>query len=89
MRQWTRWIVAALLLGLVGCAGSRPCMVIPAQLELAEDLREAARARLEDKTKELNRWSHAIDQSRTRLERLTEDRDQLRGEVVGSEEEQK
>ncbi len=76
------WLIAPLiLLVLGGCAGSKPCMVIPAQLELATDTRDAAQETLNKKRKDMERWQNAITQSQTRIARLTEDRDRLREEV--------
>ena len=81
MRQ-RRWlIIVALCLGLAGCAGTKPCLVIPAQLELARDTRDAAKATMDEKTKEMDRWQNAIKQSEARIDRLKEDRDQLQQEL--------
>ena len=77
-----QWVIAPLiLLVLGGCAGTMPCMVIPAQLELAADTRDAALEALNKKKKDMERWQNAITQSQTRIERLTEDRNRLREEV--------
>ena len=70
---------------LAGCAGSRPCMVIPAQIELARDVRDAARAELEAKKADHQRWVHNVEQSRMKIERLTEERDDLRKQVGDTE----
>lgn len=78
-RQWL--IAPIILLILGGCAGTKPCMVIPAQLELAADTRDAAKENVEKRRKDMERWQNAITQSQTRIERLTEDRDRLRDEV--------
>jgi hypothetical protein len=83
------WIIAVLILGLAGCAGTKPCMIIPAQIELAEDVRDAAHAAMEKEQDQVKRWQNAIDQSRTRLERLIEDRDRLKEEVGETGEEEK
>jgi hypothetical protein len=84
-RHW--WIHGLLLLGLVGCAGTKPCLVIPAQLELAQDTRDAAQDALDKKTKEMERWVNAIEQSRARIDRLKEDRDKIQKELEGLESE--
>jgi hypothetical protein len=67
-----------------GCAGTKPCLVIPAQIELARDVRDAAMRTRDDKRTEYERWVQNVDQSRTKLDRLTEERDQLKKEVSGS-----
>lgn len=69
----------ALLVGYggIGCAQSRPCMIIPAQLELAKSRRDKAKeaydARLEDVTRALN----SLEASRTRLENMQAERQEL------------
>ncbi len=82
-RRW--WASFALILGLGGCAaGTKPCMVIPAQIDLARDVRDAARATLEEKKAEYQRWVQNLEQSQTKIARLNEERDQLRTEVGGA-----
>lgn len=76
-------IPLGLLIAAGGCAGTKPCLVIPAQIELAKDVRDAARVTMDDKKSELERWAQNVEQSRTKLERLTEERDQLQKEVSG------
>ena len=68
-------------MSLAGCSGTKPCLVIPAQLELARDTRDSAKETLDDKIKELDRWQNAVVQSRARIDRLTEDRDELKTEL--------
>lgn len=87
-RQWL-WAGAALLATTIGCAGTQPCMVIPAQIELAESVRDAARKQLESQLNQKKRWDTAIGQSEQRLVRLVEDRDKLLKEVGTLEEGQK
>lgn len=82
-------IPLGLLIAVGGCAGTKPCMVIPAQIELARDVRDAARATREEKLGEMNRWAQNVEQSRTKLDRLTEERDQLKKEVSGASTEAK
>lgn len=74
----------ALLFG-AGCAssGSKPCMVIPAQIELARDVRDRAKDNLEDKQTELGRIKSNLEQSKLHMARLVEERDQLKKEVGG------
>lgn len=88
MSRGSAWIALPLLLGAVGCSSTKPCMIIPAQVELAESDRDAALAELESRQRDLDRWSHALEQSRARLERLIEDRDKLRAEVGDEEAEE-
>jgi hypothetical protein len=80
-----RWIVLfGLVLVVGGCAGTRPCMVIPGQIELARDVRDAARVARDEKKADLDRWVQNVEQSRTKLARLTEERDLLKAQVSGS-----
>jgi hypothetical protein len=58
-------------------------MVIPDQIELARDKVNLARADKDAKRKEVERWVNAIQQGRTRLAKLEEERDQLAKEVTG------
>jgi len=88
MRQRHWWIVGLLSVGLAGCAGTKPCLVIPAQLELAQDTRDAAKADLDTKTKEMERWENAIEQSNARIDRLKEDRDKIQRELGGLDSEE-
>jgi hypothetical protein len=81
-RGWA--IPLGLILGVSGCAGTKPCLVIPAQIELARDVRDGAKTTREEKKAEYERWVQNVEQSRTKLARLTEERDQLKKEVGGS-----
>jgi outer membrane murein-binding lipoprotein Lpp len=84
------WAAALTLLGLAGCAaGTKPCMIIPAQIELASDVRDAARGKVEEEKTDYNRMKLNLEQSKTRLARLTEERDQLKKEVGGTPAEEK
>lgn len=85
-KHW--WIVGLLFLGLAGCAGTKPCLVIPAQLELAQDTRDAAQEALNKKIKEMDRWVNAIKQSNARIDRLKEDRDKIQKELGGLDSEE-
>jgi hypothetical protein len=78
------WLIPlGLFVAVTGCAGTKPCMVIPAQIELARDVRDAAMATRDEKKAEMDRWVDNVKQSRTKLERLTEERDQLKKEISG------
>jgi hypothetical protein len=87
MREARLWGIgaAALLLG-AGCAasGSKPCMTIPAQIELARDVRDVAKGNLEDNQNELGRIKSNLEQSKLHMARLIEERDQLKKEVGGT-----
>ena len=75
-------LFAVAVLGMAGCAaGTKPCMIIPAQIEIAQDVREAARGRMEQRKVDLTRIQSTLEQNRTRLARLQEERDQLKREV--------
>lgn len=67
---------AALLVS--GCAEVRPCMIIPAQIELAESKRDQAKKAYEDKLEDVSRSKNNFEVSQGRLERLVEERDELR-----------
>jgi hypothetical protein len=78
------WLIPlGLFVAVTGCAGTKPCMVIPAQIELARDVRNSGLATRDEKQAELDRWVQNVEQSRTKLERLTEERDQLKKEISG------
>lgn len=87
-RHWF-WAGIALVIGTIGCAGTKPCMVIPAQIELAESVRDAASRQLDAQVNQKQRWETALSQSEQRLARLIEDRDKLREEVGTLEEGEK
>lgn len=85
MRIHVGWAAALAVLGLAGCsAGTKPCLVIPAQVELATDVRDAAKGKVEERRTDLKRMQLNFEQSQTRLARLTEERDQLKKEVGGT-----
>lgn len=79
-----RLLVAAACLLAAGCAGTKPCMTIPAQIELAQDMKDAARQSFETKRAENQRWVTNIEQSRNKITRLQEELDQLMKEVGGA-----
>ena len=89
MRRLKWWIIVACVLGAAGCSSTKPCMVIPAQVELANDGLEAARYELDREIQAMERWNNAIQQSTDRLARLTEDRDRLLKQIGESPEEEK
>ncbi len=79
-------IGAVSLILAAGCAGSaqKPCMVIPAQIELARDVRDQAQKNLDDKQADLARIKSNLEQSKLHMARLIEERDQLKKEVGGT-----
>ncbi len=81
-----RGIGAVSLILAAGCAGSaqKPCMIIPAQIELARDVRDQAQKNLDDKQAELARIKSNLEQSKLHMARLIEERDQLKKEVGGT-----
>jgi hypothetical protein len=87
IRNRSAWLcgLGALLLG-AGCAasGSKPCMIIPAQIELARDVRDEAQGSLEEKQADFARTKSNVEQTKLHMARLVEERDQLRKEVGGS-----
>jgi len=90
MRRGRIWAIGVLVLGLAGCAaGSRPCMIIPAQIELARDARDVARDATEQRRTELARLKSTLEQNEARLAKYKEERDQLSKEVGGTPSEQK
>jgi hypothetical protein len=90
MRIRVGWAAALAVLSLAGCAaGTKPCMTIPAQVELASDVRDAARGKVDEKKADYSRMKLNVEQSQTRLARLTEERDQLKKEVGGTPTEEK
>lgn len=90
MSKWVVGIIVTVAALTSGCAaGTKPCMVIPAQIELAEDVREAAREGMERRKGDYTRIKLSMEQSQTRLARLLEERDQLQKEVGETSTEEK
>lgn len=71
-------VLATVLVSVAGCAQNRPCMIIPAQIELARQKRDKAREEYESKLAELTRSQNNLEVSASRLDRLREERDELR-----------
>jgi len=69
---------AAATLLSTGCAQVRPCMIIPAQIELAESKRDQAKKAYDEKLEDVSRSKNNFEVSLGRLERLVEERDELR-----------
>ncbi|MCA9755858.1 MAG: hypothetical protein KDA27_08665 [Candidatus Eisenbacteria bacterium] len=60
-----------------GCAQVKPCMIIPAQIELAESKRDQAKRAYEDKLEDVSRSKNNLEVSLGRLERLVEEKNEL------------
>ncbi|MCA9726456.1 MAG: hypothetical protein R3E12_06220 [Candidatus Eisenbacteria bacterium] len=70
-------LALAVAYGGVGCAQSRPCLIIPAQLELAKSRRDKAKAAYDERLEEVTRALNNLEASRSRLDRLEEERQEL------------
>jgi len=70
-------LLATFLIG--GCAQNRPCMIIPAQIELARAKRDQVKAAYDKKLENVERSASNLEVSQSRLDRLVEERDQLLG----------
>jgi septal ring factor EnvC (AmiA/AmiB activator) len=83
-------LVAGMLAAAVGCA-HRPCPIIPAQLELAEDRLADAQAEYKSVSEEIDRLSGNIKRLETNIRKLEDEKAillQLVGEEPTEEEEQ-
>lgn len=90
MRRWMIGVLGVMAALAAGCAaGVKPCMVIPAQIEIAEDVREAAKAGMDRRQSDYTRIKLSMEQSQARLARLLEERDQLKKEIGGAAAEEK
>jgi len=61
-----------LLIGLMAesCGGSRNCLVIPAQIDLVAERREAAMKELENRATQVDRVQSSLDRAAKRYEEL-------------------
>ena len=68
------WYLGILLLALLlvsSCSGGkRNCLVIPAQIDLVRERREAVLVALENKAKQIDRMKASLDRTRNRFEDL-------------------
>ena len=71
------FLAASATLLASGCAQVRPCMIIPAQIELAESKRDQAKKAYDDRLEDVSRSKSNFEVSRGRLDRLLEERDEL------------
>jgi hypothetical protein len=62
--------LAALVAGSVGCGARRNCLVIPAQVELVRERRQAALRDLETKANQVDRTLASIERVQQRLKEL-------------------
>ncbi|MBM3286798.1 MAG: hypothetical protein FJY88_05555 [Candidatus Eisenbacteria bacterium] len=77
-----RVVLPLAVLCVAGCAATKPCMIIPAQIELAMDTRNYAQQAYDAKKADLDRWLQNVEQSRSKLARLMEDREELLRETA-------
>ena len=74
MRYWRRCglvcAVIALAAGNIQCGTSRNCLVIPRQLELVQQRRDAAMKALENNANQVDRTRTSIENARVRLQEL-------------------
>jgi hypothetical protein len=82
---WFAALVLVLAPATSGCAQSRPCMIIPAQIELAKAKRDSAKEKYDRRLEEITRSLNNLEASRARLERLQVERDELRQLVPAAE----
>ncbi len=61
-----------LLIGLMvgSCGGSRNCLVIPAQIDLVAERREAAMKELENRATQVDRVQSSLDRAARRYEEI-------------------
>ena len=78
MRTWIGPALGAALLVLVGgCASTKPCQIIPRQLEMAQFDRDQQKQLVDAKQSEVNRAKENLDLAKTRLQQLAAERDEL------------
>ena len=65
-----------LLIGLVAgsCGGNRNCLVIPAQIDLVTERREAAMTELENRATQVDRMQSSVDRAVNRYEDLLKEK---------------
>jgi len=75
-RGWLAGLTV-LVLGLAGCGTPRNCLVIPAQIDLVRERREAALKDLETKANQVDRTQNSIEHVRRRVAELQAEKDFL------------
>lgn len=80
MRSWSGPVLGAAIVAmtLTGCAGTRPCPIIPMQLELARAGRDQILEQVERKETEVQRSDDNLRQTTTRLAQMEEELSELR-----------
>ena len=73
---------ALLVLLAAGCASTKPCMVIPRQLELAQHERDTMKQLVDAQQAEVNRSKENLDLAKTRLQQMEQERDELQKAIV-------
>ena len=69
---------AVVLLAVLGCAQTRPCMIIPAEIDLARHTRDQAKTDMQAKQDELKRAQETLKLSSDWLTQLVSDRNDLK-----------
>jgi len=69
--------LTVLVLGLAGCGTPRNCLVIPAQIDLVRERREAALKDLETKANQVDRTKNSIEHVQQRVQELQTEKDFL------------
>jgi hypothetical protein len=75
---------AVLLLVAAGCAPSRPCQVIPMQIEIARYTRDQLQTQVDEKKADVARSKDNLELARTRLEQMQQEKADLEKEVADS-----
>jgi len=75
-RGWLAGLTV-LVLGLAGCGTPRNCLVIPAQVDLVRERREAALKDLETKANQVDRTQNSIQHVQQRVQELQTEKDFL------------
>ncbi len=76
------YLGVALLALSWGCAPSRPCQVIPKQLELARYNRDQVRVQLDQKAADVARAKESLDLAQTRLQQMVDEQAELEKAVA-------
>lgn len=75
-RGWLAGLTV-LVLGLAGCGAPPNCLVIPAQIDLVRERREAALKDLETKANQVDRTRNSIQHVQQRVQELQTEKDFL------------
>lgn len=80
-------LLAAIGLGLLlgaGCAKSRPCLIIPMQLNLAQSDMKTFEKQVADKQADVDRMKNSLEMARTRLQQLHDEEAELQRLITGA-----